>query len=145
EGVPIEDVERVTDEEIARLISGGITEDELTRAKNRAEVDVAHQLENYDARADLIGMLSTFFGDPTLVDRWLDPYRRATVAQIANCARQYLVPENRVTIHFLPEAASASIGPRPLRPANRAPVGLRASGESPSPAVCVPSSPGTPT
>ena len=105
EGVPIEDVERVTDEEIARLISGGITEDELTRAKNRAEVDVAHQLENYDARADLIGMLSTFFGDPTLVDRWLDPYRRATVAQIANCARQYLVPENRVTMHFLPEAA----------------------------------------
>jgi zinc protease len=105
EGVPIADVERVTDEEIARLISTGITEDELTRAKNRAEVDVAHQLENYDARADLIGMLSTFFGDPTLVDRWLDPYRAATTAQVTNCARKYLVPENRVTIHFVPEAA----------------------------------------
>ena len=105
EGIPIEDVERVTDEEIARLISTGITEDELTRAKNRAEVDVAHQLENYDARADLIGMLSTFFGDPTLVDRWLEPYRTATTAQVTNCARTYLVPENRVTIHFVPEAA----------------------------------------
>jgi predicted Zn-dependent peptidase len=103
EGIPIEDVERVTDEEIARLISTGITEDELTRAKNRAEVDVAHQLENYDARADLIGMLSTFFGDPTLVDRWLDPYRAATTAQVVNCARSYLTIENRVTSIFVPE------------------------------------------
>jgi zinc protease len=105
EGVPIEDIERVTDEEIARLSSGGISEDELTRAKNRAEVDVAHQLENYDARADLIGMLSTFFGDPTLVDRWLEPYRATTTSDVVNCARKYLVAENRVTIHFVPEAA----------------------------------------
>jgi zinc protease len=105
EGVPIEDVESVIDEEIVRVVSSGISEDELTRAKNRAEVDMAHQLENYDARADLIGMLSTFFGDPTLVDRWLDPYRTATTADVANCARTYLVPANRVTIHFVPEAA----------------------------------------
>src|SRR5713226_7030530 len=34
EGVPIADVERVTDEELARLVAGGISDDELTRAKN---------------------------------------------------------------------------------------------------------------
>jgi len=103
EGVPIEDVERVTDEELARLVAGGISDDELTRAKNRAEVDIAHQLENYDARADLIAMLTTFFGDPALADRWLEPYRAATPADVVNCARTYLVPENRVTSTFVPE------------------------------------------
>jgi predicted Zn-dependent peptidase len=103
EGVPIADVERVTDEELARLVAGGISDDELMRAKNRAEVDIAHQLENYDARADLIAMLTTFFGDPTLADRWLEPYRAATPADVVNCARTYLVPENRVTSTFVPE------------------------------------------
>jgi len=103
EGVPIEDVEQVTDEELARLVAGGISDDELTRAKNRAEVDIAHQLENYDARADLIAMLTTFFGDPALVDRWLEPYRAAKPSDIVECARKYLVPENRVTSIFAPE------------------------------------------
>src|SRR5713101_1455439 len=105
EGVPIADVERVTDEELARLVAGGISDDELTRAKNRAEVDIAHQLENYDARADLIAMLTTFFGDPTLADRWLEFFRPATPADVVNCARTYLVPENRVTCVYMPEAA----------------------------------------
>ena len=65
EGVAIEDVERAIDAEIARIASDGITADELTRAKNRAEVEYAHQIENYDARADLIGMMSTYFDDPS--------------------------------------------------------------------------------
>ena len=105
EGVPIAAIERAIDEEIARAARDGITDDELERAKTRAEVDYAHQLENYDARADLLGMLSTFFDDPRRVETWLDPYRAATANDLAQCARRYLVPENRVTSLFLPEAA----------------------------------------
>jgi predicted Zn-dependent peptidase len=105
EGVSIDDVEKAIDDELARVAGGGITDDELTRAKNRAEVDFAHQLENYDTRADLIGMLATYFGDPARVHTWLDPYRAATNDDLANVARQYLVADNRVTSLFLPEAA----------------------------------------
>jgi zinc protease len=105
EGVDIAQLERALDEELARLISGGITEDEQTRARNRAEVEYAHQIENYDARADLIGMMSTYFNDPKRVHNWLDPYNRATTDDLVRVARKYLVPENRVTCIFLPEAA----------------------------------------
>ena len=105
EGVPIEAVERAIDAEIGRVVRDGITDDEVQRAKTRAEVDFAHQMENYDARADLIGMMSTFFGDPRMVDSWLDRYREASPADLAECARRYLVPQNRVTSLFLPEAA----------------------------------------
>src|SRR5207253_4149395 len=45
EGVPIDEVEGALDEEIARLANGGVTEDELTRAKKRAEVEYGHQVE----------------------------------------------------------------------------------------------------
>ncbi len=107
ENVPIEEIERGIDEEIARLIAKGITEDELTRAKNRAETDFAHHIENYDTRADVIGMLATYFGDASLVERWLKPYDDATTAHLANVARKYLVPENRATSVFLPERSTA--------------------------------------
>src|SRR3954471_13748269 len=103
EGVSIIDVERAIDAEVARITSDGVTADELTRAKNRAEVEYAHQIENYDSRADLIGMMSTYFNDPSMVHTWLDPYRAATGDDLQRVARQYLVAENRVTSQFVPE------------------------------------------
>jgi predicted Zn-dependent peptidase len=103
EGVAIEQIESAIDEEVARISVDGITDDELTRAKNRAEIEYAHQLETFDARADLIGMMSTYFGDPSLIQRWLEPYRSATAEDLAHVARKYLIPENRVTSLFVPE------------------------------------------
>jgi zinc protease len=107
EGVQIETIEAAIDEEIARVAIGGITEEELTRAKNRAEIEFAHQLETFDARADLFGMMSTYFGDPSMINRWLDGYRRATADDLAHVARKYLIPENRVTSLFLPDRSAA--------------------------------------
>ena len=104
EGVSIEAIEHAVDDEIARIASGGITEDELTRAKNRAEIEYAHQIENYDSRADLIGMLSTYFDDPHILETWLEPYRGASADDLANVARHFLVAENRATSLFVPEA-----------------------------------------
>ncbi|HEX3107962.1 MAG TPA: pitrilysin family protein [Thermoanaerobaculia bacterium] len=106
EGVPIETIEQAVDEEIARVVSGGITDDELTRAKNRAEIEYAHQVENYDSRADLIGMLATYFDDPMILQTWLEPYRAATAADLAAVAKNFLVPENRATSLFVPEVAA---------------------------------------
>ena len=105
EGVDIAKLERAMDDEIARVVSGGITDDELTRARTRAEVEYAHQLENYDSRADMIGMLATFFGDPQRVHSWLDLYNSVTAADLAGVAKKYLVSANRVTSIFVPEAA----------------------------------------
>ena len=107
EGIAIEEIEAAIDGEVARVALEGLTEDELTRAKNRAEIEFAHQLETFDARADLIGMMSTYFGDPSLVHRWLDPYRTATIDDLAHVARKYLIPENRVTSVFIPERSAA--------------------------------------
>jgi zinc protease len=107
EGVPIEEIERNVDEEIARVASNGITDDELTRAKNRAETDYAHHIENYDTRADIIGMMATYFDDPALTRRWLEPYHSATTADLKRVADAYLRPDNRATSIFLPDRSAA--------------------------------------
>ena len=107
EGVAIDEIESAVDEEVSKLAVGGITEDELTRARNRAEIEFAHQLETFDSRADLLGMFSTYFGDPSMIHRWLDPYRTATAEDLAHVARKYLIPENRVTSLFIPDRSAA--------------------------------------
>jgi zinc protease len=107
EDVDVERLERALDDEIARLVEGGVTSDELTRARNRAEVEYAHQIENYDTRADLIAMLSTYFSEPQRVHSWLEPYNGATTDDLAHVAQKYLVPENRVTSVFVPERSAA--------------------------------------
>jgi zinc protease len=106
EGVGTDRLESAVDVEIARLITEGITADELTRAKNRAEVDFAHQIENHDTRADTIGMLTTYFGDPTIIHRWLDPYQAATTTDLAGVAARYLIASNRATSVFVPTEAA---------------------------------------
>ena len=107
EGVQIEEIESVIDEEVARLSAGGVTEDELTRARNRAEIEFGHQVATFDSRADLLGMFSTYFGDPALIHRWLDSYRAATADDLAHVARKYMIPETRVTSLFVPERSAA--------------------------------------
>jgi predicted Zn-dependent peptidase len=107
EGVAIDEIESAIDEEVARVAIDGINDDELTRAKNRAEIELAHQVETFDARADLLGMMSTYFGDPSLIHSWLDPYRAATADDLAHVARKYLIPENRVTSLFIPDRSAA--------------------------------------
>jgi zinc protease len=107
EQVPIETIEREIDEEIGRVIAEGVTEEEVTRAKNRAEVEYANQIENYDTRADMIGMLATYFGDPSRIHNWLEPYSLATAADLRDAAMKYLVPANRATSVFLPQTEAA--------------------------------------
>ncbi len=103
EGVDVAEVEAAIDAEIERIASGGVTEEELIRAKTRSEVEFAHQIENYDTRADVIGMMATYFGEAGMAQRWLEPYQAATAGDIASTTAKRLGRDESVTIHFLPE------------------------------------------
>lgn len=103
ENVALSDLEREIDEQIARVVREGVSEDEMTRARNRAEIEYAHQIENYDSRADLIGMFATYFGDVNIIHGWLDPYRAASAKDVSDAAARWLVPENRAVSWFVPE------------------------------------------
>ncbi len=107
EEVTLDEIEQAVDVEIERLVRDGLTDDELTRARNRAEIEYAHQIENYDARADLIAMMATYFGDPQRAEHWLEPYNKATTEDLRGVAERYLVPQNRATSRFLPEGSAA--------------------------------------
>ncbi len=97
-------LEAALDKEIETLFEEGVTDEEMIRVRNQTETDFAHQIEQLESRADLIGMFTTFFGDATLVDRWMDRYHAVRANDVAEMARKSMVAEERVTVQFVPAA-----------------------------------------
>jgi zinc protease len=102
EDVDVDVLEAALDEEIDQRVAEGPTEREVARARNQATSEFAHQIEDYGARADLIGMFATFFGEPELANGWMERYAALRAQEVHAAARRYLVPGNRVTLHFVP-------------------------------------------
>ena len=101
-GVSIDDLETELDRELEAIAVQPLSADEVERSVNQASTDFAHQIEQYENRADLIGMFSTFFDEPRLVSSWLERYRRVGEPDAAAFLGTYLAPENRVTVQFVP-------------------------------------------
>jgi predicted Zn-dependent peptidase len=45
-----------------------------------------------------------FFGDANLINTEVDRYLAVTREDIMNAAKKYLVPTNRVVLHYLPKS-----------------------------------------
>ena len=116
QGVTPEKLEAAMDEEINKIITSGVTEAELNRAKVQTETDHAHQLEGFAGRADFFSMITTYFNDPAVAATWLDRFREVSRTDIQNAARDFMKKEDRVTLYYVPEpkkpAAPAAGGAR---------------------------------
>lgn len=100
-GVSLDRIESAIDAEIEKLARSGPTADELTRVKNFNLTDIARNLESFASRADTLGMLATYFGDPAVVNDWPARYDRITADQVRAAAAKYLTRSNRTTLHYL--------------------------------------------
>ena len=103
-GVKAEALESALDEEIARLLRDGVSDMELSRAKNTNLKDIAGNLETFGGRADTLSMLTTYFRDPNVVREWGARYDRITADEVEAVAKTYLTPANRTTVHYVPAA-----------------------------------------
>jgi zinc protease len=107
-GVTADALEREIDRQIDLALESGISDDELLRVRNQIETDQAHQLEQFETRADLIGMFRTFFEDPDLINRWFAHYESQSSEEVTTDGQKILSPENRVTVQFIPEGSGGT-------------------------------------
>jgi len=106
-GVPVDRVEAAFHEELARLTTDLVSEDELARAKALTEADELGALQRVEERADRLSMYATLFDDPGLINRMLPRYLAVTAEAIRDVAAEVFRPDNRVVLTYLPEAAPA--------------------------------------
>jgi len=108
-GVDVDRVERAYAEELERLGAEPASDDELARARALVEADELGALSRVEERADRLSMYATLFDDPDLINRMLPRYLAVTDEQIRAVAADYLQPDNRVVLTYLPAAAAARV------------------------------------
>ncbi|HEX2207805.1 MAG TPA: pitrilysin family protein [Longimicrobium sp.] len=102
QGVDAGRLEALVDEEIARVVSEGITEAELQRAKNQTRAQFIRSLQTAMGKAEALQEATLVHGDPATLRTALDRYMAVTTQDVQRVARQYLRPDNRAVVITLP-------------------------------------------
>ena len=106
-GIDIARVEAAFHEELARLTTELVTDDELARAKALTEADELGSLQRVEERADRLSMYSTLFDRPGMINEMLPRYLAVTSEQIREAARAVFRVDNRLVLTYLPEGPAA--------------------------------------
>jgi zinc protease len=102
QGVDAGRLEALLDEELQKLLADGVTEAELTRAKNQQRAGFIRGLQTAMGRAETLQQYALYHGDPAVVRTDLDRYQAVTRDDVLRVARQYLRPDNRAVVVTIP-------------------------------------------
>ena len=105
--VSLDRLETAFVEELERLASEPVTDDELARAKALVESDELGALQRVEERADRLSMYATLFDDPDLINRMLGRYLGVDAKAVRTVSAQTFAPDNRVVLTYLPEMPPA--------------------------------------
>ncbi len=89
-------------QEIDRLQREPVTDAEVERALALIETDYTASLQSAAERADKMSQFATYFGDPGLVNVQIERYRAVTADQVNAFAREWLGPDNRASLLYVP-------------------------------------------
>ncbi len=104
-GHSLGELEAVILEEIARLATGGPTDDEMERGRAQAESQFIFRLQTvggFGGKSDQLNAYNVFTGDPGFFEQDLARYHRVTAESLRVAVERYLRPEARVTLSIVP-------------------------------------------
>ena len=105
-GISAEQLEEDLVREIDRLRVDGVDAEEVERAVAIIETEFTASMQSAGERADKLSMFSTYFGDPELINTQVERYEKVRPQAVNEFAREYLGPDNRVSLVFVPREGS---------------------------------------
>jgi predicted Zn-dependent peptidase len=102
-GVSLEDLETAIDAEIEKVKSRGLDSREFEKLVNQTENNFISQNTTLAGIASSLADYYIFFGNPDLINTEIERFLAVTPEDIVAAAKKYLVPENRVVLHYLPK------------------------------------------
>jgi predicted Zn-dependent peptidase len=109
-GVKVEDLEAAIDQELATIVSGGVTADELAKAKTIALRRFIDRRRSSLFTAILIGNYAVYFNDPNLINTIVDKQNAVTLDQVNAAAKKFLVKDQRSVVITIPAADAGNKG-----------------------------------
>ena len=101
-GIAVEQLEQEIAQEVDRLISDGVTDDEVERAKALIQTDFVTSMQSAGDRADKLSLFATYFGDPSLVNDQVDRYNAVTRERVQAFIAERLGEDNRASLVYVP-------------------------------------------
>jgi predicted Zn-dependent peptidase len=98
QGVAVDSLDRLLAAEVARLATEGITEGELTKAKNAYRASTISERQRAMSTAEAIQRANLFLGSPAAVNTDFDRYMKVTAADVRRVAQKYLQPNNSLVL-----------------------------------------------
>ena len=94
----------VMTEEIAKVVKSGVTDEELTKAKNITESGFVSDKKNVLDKAQSLARYYTYFGDAGMINNEFDKYQSVTKEDIQRVAKLYFDTPNRVVLTYMPKS-----------------------------------------
>lgn len=99
EGKSIADANAAVEAEIEKLVSGGVTEDELQKAKNKIEAMITFEDMTILSRANNLAFYE-LLGDADLINKEWNNYNTVTTAMLQQTAQEVFRKENSNTLFY---------------------------------------------
>ncbi|MEG9861694.1 MAG: pitrilysin family protein [Parvularculales bacterium] len=103
EGISLERLETALDEEINRLRTEGVRQEEVERAQRRIVAQQVYARDNQQDRAHTYGIAWATGTSPEEMMRWPEVARTITADKVTEAARRYFNPQQAVTGWLMPE------------------------------------------
>lgn len=102
-GVKPEEVEKAMDEQIERLKTEGLSDEEYNKIINQAENDFIQQNQKVLGVVTNLAGYYTFQRNADLINSELDRYRKISKEDLKRVANKYFTKENRLVVYYLPK------------------------------------------
>lgn len=102
-GTKPEDLEKSMDDEIERLKTQGLSDEEYQKIINQAENDFIQQNQRVQGVVTNLATYYTFQHDANLINSELDRYRKISKDDLKRVANKYFTKENRLVVYYLPK------------------------------------------
>jgi predicted Zn-dependent peptidase len=103
-GKPYQSLDSAMNAEIEKAKASEITDSEFQKMKNQIENDFYSNNSTMLGIANNLSEYYTFYKDANLINTEIEKYQKITKEDIKRVAQQYLKPENRVVLYYLPES-----------------------------------------
>jgi zinc protease len=104
--VSLDAVEKALYDELEKVKTQGVTDRELTKAKNILLADFYREMKSINGRANILGTYEVFFGDYRKLFTAGDDYAKVTADDVKRIAQKYFTEKNRTVATLIPDGTA---------------------------------------
>ncbi|MDB6174513.1 MAG: peptidase [Chthoniobacteraceae bacterium] len=113
--VTLDQLDTMITEEVDRVKSEGVTQEELQKALNQKETELASAFGTMNSRAKNLARYHVFYGDTNLINTELDRYLAVKRDDLQRVANKYLTPEGLNLLRYPVPAVTEAPAQVPLQ------------------------------